>query len=79
MLGGGSPREELFADEALAHVLTDDNEHLANLVGAGAARASLEFVSSAVMSISNESRTYKFVTNALRLNSTAQPQQNQQR
>ena len=43
MLGGGSPREELFADEALAHALADDNEHLAYLVGACGARASLVF------------------------------------
>jgi hypothetical protein len=35
MLGGGSPREEFFADEAPAHVLTDDNEHFADLVSAG--------------------------------------------
>src|SRR5450755_3066629 len=44
VLGGGSPREELFADEALAHALTDDNEHLADLVGECAGRASLVFV-----------------------------------
>jgi hypothetical protein len=44
VLGGGSPREEFFADEALAHALADDNEHLADLVGACAARASLGFV-----------------------------------
>ncbi len=43
MLGGGSPREELFADKALAHALTDDNEHLADLVGAGGARVPLRF------------------------------------
>jgi hypothetical protein len=33
VLGGGSPREEFFADEALAHALPDDDEHLADLVG----------------------------------------------
>lgn len=43
MLGGGSPREEFFADEALAH-LPDDDEHLADLVGACASRASLVLV-----------------------------------
>lgn len=40
MFGGGSPRKELFADKALAHVLTDDDEHLADLVGASGVRAS---------------------------------------
>ena len=44
MLGGGSPREEFFADEALAHAMSDDDEHLADLVGACAGRASLVFV-----------------------------------
>jgi hypothetical protein len=36
----GSPREEFFADEALAHALADDDEHLADLVGACRARVS---------------------------------------
>jgi hypothetical protein len=44
VFGGGSPREELFADEALAYPLTDDNEHLADLVCACAGRPSLAFV-----------------------------------
>lgn len=44
MLGGGSPREELFADEALAHALPDDDEHFADLVCACAGRASLVLV-----------------------------------
>jgi hypothetical protein len=34
MLRSGSPGEELIADEAPAHILPDDNEHLADLVGA---------------------------------------------
>jgi len=40
----GSPREEFFADEALAHAPADDNEHLADLVCACAGRPSLVFV-----------------------------------
>ena len=40
----GSPREEFFADEALAHALPDDDEHLADLVCGCAGRASLVFV-----------------------------------
>jgi hypothetical protein len=44
MLGGGSPREELLAYGAPAHALSDDDEHLANLVGVREARASLGFV-----------------------------------
>jgi hypothetical protein len=43
MLGGRSPREELLADKALAHAPPDDHEHLADLVGAWAARVSLCF------------------------------------
>ena len=35
MLRSGSPGEELIADEAPAHILPDDNEHLADLDGAG--------------------------------------------
>ena len=51
MLRGGSPREELFADEAPAHAPADENEHLADLVGACGACASLScFVSSHVAS-----------------------------
>ncbi len=68
MLGGCSPREEFFADQALAHALADDNEHLTDLV-----RTPLCFFVS-----SHESRNYKFVTSVPRMNSTAQPQQNQQ-
>jgi hypothetical protein len=40
MLRGASPGELPFADKALAHVLTDDKEHLANLVSARGVRAS---------------------------------------
>ena len=40
VFSGRSLREELFADKALAHVLTDDKEHFADLVGAGGARLS---------------------------------------
>jgi len=40
VLGGGSPRELTFANQALANILTDDDEHLANLVGADGARPS---------------------------------------
>jgi len=32
---GASPGEYLFADDAHAHVLTDDDEYLAKLVGTG--------------------------------------------
>ncbi|MGA8442546.1 MAG: hypothetical protein WB762_20615 [Candidatus Sulfotelmatobacter sp.] len=39
VFSGPSPCEELFADKALAHVLTDDKEHLADLVGARGVRA----------------------------------------
>jgi len=38
MLRGGSPGEQLFADKALAHVLTNDKEHLVDLVGARGVR-----------------------------------------
>jgi len=49
MFGGGSPREEFFADGALTHALTDDKEHLADLVVARGASASLRvFVSNHV-------------------------------
>jgi len=34
VFGTGSPGEQLFADEAPAHVLTHDKEHLADLVSA---------------------------------------------
>lgn len=44
MLGCGSPCEELFADEALADALADDDEHLADLVCGCAACALLIFV-----------------------------------
>jgi hypothetical protein len=68
----------LFADKALAHVLTDDNEHLSDLVGVrGAYLSSSLFVSSHVDQ-QFESRRYKFVTNAPPLNSTSQSQQHQQ-
>lgn len=33
MLGGGSAREDSLADEAYAHVLIEDVEHLADSVG----------------------------------------------
>jgi hypothetical protein len=46
---GRSPREELFAEETPAHILTDDDEHLANLVAArGAYLSSSLFVRSHV-------------------------------
>ena len=32
MFSGGLPREHTFTDQALAHVLTDDEEYLADLV-----------------------------------------------
>jgi hypothetical protein len=49
MLTGGSPREELFADETLAHALTDENKYFTDPVGVDGARASLSlFVSSHV-------------------------------
>jgi hypothetical protein len=49
MLRGGSPRERTFTNQTLAHVLTKDDEHLANLIAAGEARASPScFVSSHV-------------------------------
>jgi len=40
MLGRGSPREHAVANQALAHILTDDDEHLANLVAGGGTRLS---------------------------------------
>jgi hypothetical protein len=49
VFSGRSPREELFADQAPAHVLTDDDEHLTYLVAAGGTRlAPSLFVSSHV-------------------------------
>jgi hypothetical protein len=44
MLRGGSLREEFLADKALAHAVTDDNEHLSDLVGACGASASLVLI-----------------------------------
>jgi hypothetical protein len=44
VLGGGSPREHTVANQALAHVLTDDDEYLADLVSAGGTRVSLGFI-----------------------------------
>jgi len=44
VFSGRSPREELFADETPAHALTDDNEHLANLVAADGTRLLPSFV-----------------------------------
>jgi len=41
MLGGGSPSEHTIADQASTHLLTDDDEYLANLVGAGGCYATL--------------------------------------
>jgi hypothetical protein len=91
MFRGGPPREESVADETPAHVLTNDDEHLTELVAPRGACACLDvFVSSHVdwqscsasASVSlavNESQTYKFVTSVPRLYSTAQPQRNQQR
>jgi hypothetical protein len=43
VFGRGSPRKELFAHETPAHVLTDDSEYLADLVGVDGARVSLRF------------------------------------
>jgi hypothetical protein len=49
VFSGRSPREELFAEQTPAHVLTDDKEHLADLVGACGGCASLScFVSNHV-------------------------------
>jgi hypothetical protein len=47
VFGRGSPREHTFTNQTLAHVLTKDDEHLANLITASEARASPScFVSS---------------------------------
>jgi hypothetical protein len=35
VLGSASPREDAIADQALAHILTDDNEDLPDLIGVG--------------------------------------------
>jgi hypothetical protein len=43
MLGSALPREHTIADQAFAFVPSDDNEHLANLIDARGARASLRF------------------------------------
>jgi hypothetical protein len=49
MLRGGSPRERAFTNQAPAHVPTDDDEYLANLVSADGVCASPSlFVSSHV-------------------------------
>jgi hypothetical protein len=49
VFSGRSPCEELFADQTPAHVRTDDDEHLTNLVAAGGTRlAPSLFVSSHV-------------------------------
>jgi hypothetical protein len=49
MIGSLLRREHLIADEALAHVLADDNEHLADLVSPRGVPASPScFVSSHV-------------------------------
>jgi hypothetical protein len=49
MFRGGPPREESVADETPAHVLTNDDEHLADLVAPRGACACLDvFVSSHV-------------------------------
>jgi hypothetical protein len=39
VFGSAMPREHAVANQALAHVLTDDKEHLADLVGARGVRA----------------------------------------
>ena len=44
MLGGSSLREGLFADKAPARAWADDNEHLADLVGASGASGYIVFV-----------------------------------
>jgi hypothetical protein len=43
VLGGRLPREHSVADHALAHVLTEDDEYLADLVGVGGAGVSPVF------------------------------------
>jgi hypothetical protein len=43
MVGSLSRREHAIADKAPARVLTDDSEHLADLVGSHGARVSLSF------------------------------------
>jgi hypothetical protein len=43
MLTGGSTGEKLFADETLAHALTDEDKHFADLVDGDGARASRRF------------------------------------
>jgi hypothetical protein len=49
VFGGGSPREHTVTDQALAHVLIDDDEHLADPVDANGTSASRScFVSSHV-------------------------------
>jgi hypothetical protein len=40
MFGSALLREKVFADKALANVLSDDNENLADLVGARGVRVS---------------------------------------
>jgi hypothetical protein len=44
MVGSLSRREDAFTDQAPAHVLTDDDEYLADLVGARGVRISPGFV-----------------------------------
>jgi coenzyme F420-reducing hydrogenase gamma subunit len=43
MLTGCPPREHTFTDQALANLLTDDDEDLADLVGACASTSFLGF------------------------------------
>jgi hypothetical protein len=43
VFSGRSPREELFADETPAHVLTDDCKHFPNLVSVNEAHVSPGF------------------------------------
>jgi len=44
VLSGCLPREDIFADQTTTHILIDDHEYFANLVGTGGVRLSLSFV-----------------------------------
>jgi hypothetical protein len=49
MFGRSSPRKQTFTNQTLSEVLTKDDEHLADLIAGGEARASPSgFVSSHV-------------------------------
>ena len=78
MFGGSFPREHTIADHASAHVLTDDDEHLADLVGALRVRALPNVFVSGHVSQSMSHERISFVTSVPRLDSTAERQLNQQ-